>query len=51
MLFRYSAAFAQLHNAAVADADAVPDIQDPKQNLAASSVETLPGDHSPTLLT
>ena len=36
MLSRYTAAFAQLHNAAVADADAVPDIQDPKQNLAAS---------------
>lgn len=36
VLSRYTAAFAQLHNAAVADTDAVPGIQDPKQNLAAS---------------
>ena len=36
VLSRYTAAFAQLHNAAVPDTDAVPDVQDPKQNLAAS---------------
>ena len=33
---RYTAAFAQLHNAARADADAAPDVRDPRQNLAAS---------------
>ena len=33
---RYTAAFAQLHNAARADADTVPDVWDPRQNLATS---------------